>query len=181
MRAYRCDPLTEIIGQQALAFVENVNVNAIFACLEKHHLTHVDPMTWYPLQNWLDVLNDIARLQSANLDFVAIGTAMAQTVWLPVAVAKMPVESFFLDGLNRIYQMQYRNGDAGGIRVKQVQPCGFRITVATPYPDELSYGVVYGFALRFLPRGIALKLEFDESTPRFDLGGANTSMVLEWA
>lgn len=180
MPTYHCDPNTEIIGQQALAFVENMSANTIRPYLEQRDLTAVDPMTWYPLQAWLDVLNELAKHKSATLDYVAIGTAMTQTVWLPAAMARLSMEEFFLTAISRIYQMQYRNGSAGSIEVQPIGTRRLRIRATTPYPDDLTYGVVYGFALRFLPRGTPVKVEYDPGVRRRDQGGEYTTMILEW-
>ncbi len=180
MRACQCDPQIEINGQQALAFVSHMNVATMRPALERHHLTSVDPMQWYPLQTWLDVLNEMAKRQSASLDYVAMGTAMAQMVWLPGTTARLSLETFFLTALSQVYRTQYRNGDAGSLEVVRSGTRRLRVKTRTPYPDDLIYGLVYGFALRFLPAGTPITVEYEASLLRRDQGGNSTTLIVAW-
>ncbi len=173
------DEKTEIIGQNVLAFIQNIKVGDIRPILERHQLVDIDPTAWYPLSKWLDVLTDISNESDSTFNFVAIGMAIAQTAVLPPEVENMTFEEFMF-GLDTFYQMQHRNGDAGTIKVEKPEKNHLIIKVRVPYPDDLEYGTAYGFAKRFLPRGTKFIVKYDENTPRREEGGEYTIIHITW-
>ncbi|MEP7284317.1 MAG: hypothetical protein ABI947_00955, partial [Chloroflexota bacterium] len=48
------------------------------------------------------------------------------------------------------------------------------------YPDDLTYGVAYGLAKRWLPQGTRFKVYYDEAVPSLDRGGSVTTIHIEW-
>lgn len=140
MRVYKCDPAVEIIGQNMLAYIENLQYSNIKPVLEQHGLSQIDPQTWYPLQKMLDVLKTLADMPNASPNFVAIGMALARTASLPPEVEHMPIEPFFLNVLPQAYQMQHRGGDPGYVAVEKAAEKHLIIEVDVPYPDDLEYG-----------------------------------------
>jgi hypothetical protein len=54
------DPDSEVIGQSMLSLIQCINQEDIQPYLEKRNLTHIQPDKWYPVQDGLDVLNDIS-------------------------------------------------------------------------------------------------------------------------
>jgi hypothetical protein len=179
MREFKCDPNAEIIGQNVLAFVQNLRAEEVQPFLKKHGLENVDPEKWYPLQDWLNVLNDIQREGEAMSDFVGIGMAIAETAPLPPETEGMNLEQFF-GLLNPSYQMQHRSGDVGKIESEKVGDKHIKVTVDVPYPDDLEYGTAYGFAKRFLPKGTRFVVKYDEKQTRKDHGGENTIIHVTW-
>ena len=90
------DPNAEIIGQNVLGFVECVNSDHILPHLKKHGLSEIDPGSWYPLQKWLDVLNDMTTAGGAMFDFVSVGLQIAETAVYPPEVEQMPFADFVM-------------------------------------------------------------------------------------
>ncbi len=52
--------------------------------------------------------------------------------------------------------------------------------VTGPYPDDLVYGVVFGFARRLLPPDVYFTVYYDAALPRRDEGGIETVIHVEW-
>jgi hypothetical protein len=46
-------------------------------------------------------------------------------------------------------------------------------------PDDLEYGILYGFAKRFLA-GTQFTVWYDEDLPRMDQGGDQTVIHVKW-
>lgn len=179
MRRYECEPSCEIIGQNVLAFVDNLQSEDIQPFLAKHNLETVEPDKWYPLQAWLDVLNDIQKEGNTIDDFVGIGMAIAEKAPLPPEVANMNLEQF-LSILDVSYQMQHRGGNVGKITAEKVGDKHMKVTVDVVYPDNLEYGTAYGFARRFLPPGTHFIIKYDDTIKRKDEGGEVTIIHITW-
>jgi len=58
MRELLCDPNAEVIGQSINSYLDNLKQSSVFPIMEKHDLMDTQIGEWYPLQNWLNVLND---------------------------------------------------------------------------------------------------------------------------
>jgi hypothetical protein len=173
------DPNAEIIGQNVLGFVGCTNKDRIIPFLEKHGLNHIDPDQWYPLQSWLDVLNDLVNAGGAMFDFVSVGLKIAETAVYPPEVEHMPFADFVML-IPQVYQLQHRNGDVGEERAEKLSNTHLRLIMNTPYPDDLAYGVVWGMARRFLPKGTQFTIAYDGAEPRHDQGGEYTVLDISW-
>jgi hypothetical protein len=176
------DPNAEIIGQAMLSFVECSNREAIMPFLEKHGLSNIEPDQWYPVSRWLDVLNDVAEQRSgmdAVFDFVSVGMKTAETAVYPPPFLALPFEeAMFLS--NEGYQMNHRNGDAGEYIVEKSADKHLKVTVRTPYPSDLTYGLLYGQARRFLPPGTSFTVQYDADVLLPEQGGSNTVIHIQW-
>lgn len=168
MRQLTCDPNVEVIGQVQLAFIDNLQRDEVLPILEKHQLTDIDPNQWYSAQGWLNVLNELD-----SVDYVAIGLQTAQHVVLPPGAENLTYLEI-MTKWDEIYQLQHRGGDIGGLKVEEVTPTHYRAEWNIIYPDDMAYGVAFGFARRFLPTGTAFTLKYDPDFTRVDDGGEKT-------
>jgi hypothetical protein len=173
------DPNVEIIGQNVLGFIECSNQDSIRPLLKQHGLTDVKPDQWYPLQLWLDILSDISNQSGAMQDFVSIGVKIAETAVYPPQFANLSFEEILMQS-NTTYQLQHRNGYAGEQTTEKLGDKHLLLTMKTPYPDDLAYGVVWGQARHFLPRGTQFTIQYDTSEPRGDEGGEYTRLDITW-
>ena len=173
------DPATEVIGQNLLAFIQNVQQENIKPLLEKHGLAQINPEAWYPLQKWLTLLSELSEESDAMFNMVAIGTAISETAVLPPEVEQLTFVQIMF-GINDFYQMQHRAGDAGEIITEQINDTHIKLTVRVPYPDDLEYGTAYGFARRFLPAHASFTVYYQQDHKHHDAGGENTIIHIEW-
>jgi hypothetical protein len=172
-------PDTEVRGQTMLAFIQYINHEEIKPFLQSHDLDHIVPDQWYPLQQFLDVLNDISQYPGALFDFVSIGMKIIEVVEVPPDFAKLPYEQVALQH-NTIYQRQHRGTDPGEYRVERVGDNHLKVTARVPYPDDFVYGAIYGEARRFLPKGTHVTVAYDKSCARRAQGGSETILHVTW-
>lgn len=170
------EPTVELNGKTALAFLTNLMHDDMLPILDKYGLAHISPDEWYPIQSVLNVLSEIAQQLDSTSSFVSIGIAAAnhgiQT--LPPAAQDMPVATFF-EQYEKIYQTRHRGGDSGYMQVEQRSDHHIIIRAHNPYPDDLNYGVIYGYTRHFLNKaGKGFVLKYDESAPRREQGGHET-------
>lgn len=179
MIVYTCDPNLELTGQSALALIQSMRHQYFEPVLEQHGFANIEPNAWYSLQRLLDVLNDMAQRGSTMFDFVSIGLAAAENSELPPEMQELSLEQF-INAYYHVYQMRHRNGDAGYIRTERVSEKHLKIVMDIPYPDDVFYGVFYGYARRFVPSDHKFTVKYDDTLPGRDRGGDVTIIHIMW-
>ncbi len=179
MISYRCDPKLELNGQTARALLENINHDAMLPYLEEYGLDDIDSGAWYPAQHILDVMNTIAQGGNTMSHFVAIGIKAAELSPLTPELEQLPFATF-MQRYADIYRQRHRNGDPGTIRVGEVEHNHIRLVFDVPYPDDVMYGLVFGYARRLLPSSVRFTVFYDEDVPTRDTGGEETIIHVTW-
>lgn len=177
MRQLTCDPNLEARGETSLSFIENVRSEQIKPILEKYGLSHIEADKWYSAQNWLNVLNDLAQQPDFTSNLVAVGLKVAEKALIPPQVVTFDQ---LLTMFNMAYQMNHRNGEAGQIISEQVEERYFRVKLEDIYPDDMTYGILYGFAKRLLPQGMQFTVKYEEGRLNRDRGGDETIIHIRW-
>lgn len=173
------DPQSQVAGAALLAFLDCLNHESITSHVERHGLQAIDPEAWYPLQTALDVMRDIAAYNGgAMFDFVSLGLAATEYMHLPDGYRNLAIDEA-LTLLNHVHQTNHR-GDAGGYAFEMLEPGHVRVIARLPYPDDLIYGIMYGFLRNHLPQNTFFTVTYDETTPRRDEGGEATVFHLHW-
>ncbi len=180
MRHLTCDPNIEIIGATVLGIVENLQSDEIQPLLGKHGLANVQPNEWYPAERWLSVMNDLADNPNTTQNYVAVGMSIAERVVLPPELQSATLPQI-LTAWDDIYQMQHRGGDIGHVRIEKLSETKYRTIHIHLYPDDLTYGIAYGWSRRFLPKGTHFTVMYEDINNRLDSGeGTETSILVEW-
>ncbi|HLA42125.1 MAG TPA: hypothetical protein VJZ27_01745 [Aggregatilineales bacterium] len=178
MRTLTCPPGTEIIGTTLLGFSQNLQSDDVKPVMEKHGVVNLDPMGWYPAQMLLDALNDIAAYSNFSTNMVAIGMKIGEIVPVPPELGEKPSLEDVLMIWDDLYQGLHRNTDVGGITIEKVHDNYFKTFHTVIYPDDMSYGVLYGYARRFLPVSTHFTVFYEpDVTPR-DKGGDGDATVI---
>ncbi len=138
------NPKAQVIGQAIMGVSMALGERAQ-PILQKYGLAAIDPQGWYPQQAWLDVLREVD--QGDMFDLVAIGKKVSSIVPLPGEINS--VESALMM-LGKTYDHNNR-GCPGSSEVKLVAEHHIELTICDPYPHNMVYGVIYGFATRFEP------------------------------
>ncbi len=179
MRQLTCPPNLEVMGQNIRAFVENLQGDDTTPIVQKYGLANVDPNGWYPAHDLIEALNEIAANPNSSANMVAIGMVIGKIVPMPPGLEN-PSLGQVLMIWNDLYQFIHRNGDPGAILCEQVNEKHYKTIHSDLYPDDFSYGIVYGYGRRFLPPGTQYKVFYDpEATPR-DAGGDVTIIHVSW-
>ncbi len=176
------DPEAEIIGSSILSHVNCSKKDSLVPFLEKHGFETINPHEWYPVQRWLDVLNDVADEHAgleATFDFVSIGIEAATAVTYPPQVLEASLEQVLMMS-NQGYQMNHRGGDVGEYVAEKIAPNHIKLSIRSPYPSDLLYGLTYGQARRFLPAGSAINVIYDPDEPKPEDGGTHTVLHVKW-
>lgn len=180
MRRLYCNPEIEVQGTSVLSIVDNVRSDHIRLYLEKHQFTDIQPDTWYPCQTWLDIMNDMAQSPNTSPNYVAIGMAIADKVVLPPELHSASLPQI-LEMWDAIYQMNHRGGDVGYVRTEKIHDSLYRTVHKHLYPDDLTYGLAYGWCRRFLPQGTHFTVRYEDLHYRLDDGNATETVILcEW-
>ena len=181
MRKLTCPPEAETLGENLGAFADNLQGEQLRGVMEKHNLIDLDRSAWYPMRQLLDALNDVYETLNASTSFVAIGMKIGETIPLPPGMED-PTLVDILNMWDGMYQYLHRGADAGKITIEQVGPQHYKTIHTNPYPDDMSYGVLYGYARRFLPDGTMFRVYYDPDVPARDYGGTEdyTIIHVEW-
>ncbi|GAB4549875.1 MAG: hypothetical protein OHK0023_15040 [Anaerolineae bacterium] len=174
------DPNVELVGSTVFAFITNINHDDIQNILTRHNLGHIDPNGWYKLQDVLNVLSDISAEENASQNLVAIGMAAAQLGLqrLPEEYKNATAEAWLRAYCDTIYVARHRNGLTGTLTLDRLSDRSLRLTMHSPYPDDLMYGVFYAY-IRHFSHGKNFILRYNESSPRREHGGEKTIYEIE--
>lgn len=181
MRKITCEPTMEVSGATMLSIVENMRADEIAPLVEKYGFEDIAPSEWYPLQDFLDFLHEMGHDPNLAANLVSVGMSIAETALMPSEL-EHPTFEQMVEGWDDHYQSNFRNGDAGYKQTTKVDKQHYKVAHNnTIMPDNLEYGVLYGFAKRFLPPGTRFTVWFDEDMPRMDKGGEQTILHVEWS
>ncbi|MCB8946030.1 MAG: hypothetical protein H6658_19975 [Ardenticatenaceae bacterium] len=180
MHTYTCDPALEISGQTLQAYIDNVQADIIEPIFHKHGMSVPDPEKWYPLQPVLDVLKEIHDNPDATTNLVAIGVKIAEYGVEPEDIIAAPLNVVFEHWEEHMYS-SVRNGDAGRIITEKVNDKFYKITQQNIFPDDLCYGLAYGFARSRLPLGVNFRVWYEDYDNRIDNGGGDKTVIcVQW-
>ncbi len=176
---FSCDPGVELNGHTTQAFLQSVMHSNFANILARHGFDQIDPDVWYPLQDVLNVIRDISQSNNAMMSLVSIGIAAAENGIFPPEIESLSVEEFF--SLYRdVYPKRHRGGDSGWIDLEKAADDHLILTFQVPYPDDLFYGVIYGYTRRFSKEGDLFSVIFDDGVLRKDQGGEYTVVHIYW-
>lgn len=178
MPKYVCDPNLELQGNSVQALLGSITHENYLHILEERGLDQIDPQGWYRWQDVLEALEEIAGQSGGMMDLVGIGMAAADLSLVPPEVEEMPPYKFF-ELYEQLYPKRWRNGDPGWIETDVRSEQYVVLNLYIPFPDDLSYGLFYGFAKRF-SHGARFTVQYDDSVPRKDQGGETTLIHIIW-
>ena len=175
---FTCDPNVELDGHSSKALLRSMLSDDYIDLLQEYGLDEIDEESWYPLQNLLKVLGELAQ-RGSMMELVSIGMAAADASIIPPEVEAMDAPDFLLL-YNKIYPTRWRNGDPGHMTVEIVDPSHLIIDDYTPFPDDLFYGLMYGFVRRFNRSGRTFSVRYDDSIQGKKHGGEFTRLHVVW-
>jgi len=183
----RVDPASKLKGQamsdlMMSDLIECLRYDPIRTYLEKHRVTIDNLPQVDSLSTWLNMFGDlISQKGNALLDLVSVGqlaveadTTLAKRL---ETLASATERSGLADYSTPLLR---RNGNGKDWTVDVIEDGHIQITTATPYPDDLLFGVFYGMARRFLPPATPFTVRFDDAVPTRDQGGVVTIFHIEW-
>jgi hypothetical protein len=181
MHDFKCNPEMEILGALVAAYVDNVQADIIEPIFKSHGLTtEPDFEAWYPLQPILDVLKELANGPDATSNMTAIGVKIAEYGVEPEDAIEAPLP-VVLEHWHDHMHLGFRNGNPGKIITEKVHDKFYKVTQMNMFPDDLCYGLAYGFARSRLPVGTNFKVWYEDYNNRLDKGGNDRTVIcIEW-
>jgi hypothetical protein len=175
------DPRTEINGRTAQSLIINIHHQDMEDILRRHGLLTIDPHSWYSLQTILNVLSDISEAGNSLTNFVSIGVAAAELGFgvLSEEQKAMSPEAFLMS-YGQIYHTRLRGGDGGEIRTEKMNDDHFVVTMRIPFPDDVFYGIYYGYLRHFCPPNQTFTIMYDPSHRRREEGGESTVLHVQF-
>jgi len=181
MRTLTCAPTAEVLGVNLRAFSDNIQGDALEAIMKKYKFFDIEPMEWYPLNRLLAALNEINEHHNASTNYVAIGMKIGEITPLPPEMDS-PSISDVLHIWDDLYQALHRGADVGKMGYEKINDKKYNVFTSIPYPDDMTYGILYAFGKRFLPQITPFTVTYDLDTLARDHGGNDdfTTLNIEW-
>jgi hypothetical protein len=150
----------QVLGSSVKAFIAGVSGNAGPMLAKYGFDGEIDEQAWYSQEKYAAMMTELAD-SSFITDMVSIGLQISRHVPLPPQINS--VESI-LALLNDAYHMNHRQLPPGeGWEYRQIDHKTHYVISRNPYPENFSYGVVYGFVERFAPKGSHFSVYMERS------------------
>ena len=173
-------PDHECLGQILIDFENAIGGEQIYPVFQKHGLANIDPEAWYPGQAYMDVLNDLEKNSSVqSTNFVSIGMKQVETAAMPPEFESLPIVEI-LKMMNDAYRLNNRGTDIGEIRCEVVGERHVKMHIRVPQPDDIWYGICYGYMRRHIQPGMVFTVAYDADVPRREQGGDETIIHISW-
>jgi hypothetical protein len=161
--------------------VQCLHHDPIRSYLEEHGVATEDLPHDESLSTWLSLFGDlISRKGSALLDLVSVGQLVVEADAALIRLLEGTLAAEKSGVANYSKPLARSNGNGTNWAVDAVEAEHIQITTATPYPDDLLFGVFYGMAGRFLPPTTRFTVQFDDTVPTRDRGGEVTIIHILW-
>jgi hypothetical protein len=172
---------SKVSGRAMGEIAQCLGYDPIRSYLEKHGVTADGIARGDSLSTWLSMFGDlISQKGNALLDLVSVGQLAVEsdTTLTKLLERALATEQSGLASYSR--PPAHNNGHGTNWVVDAVEDGHVQITTATPYPDDLLFGVFYGMARRFLPPDTPFTVRFDDAVPTRDRGGEVTIIHIVW-
>ena len=173
--SYPYDPKAEVVGQAILSVTAALG-DKVRPILKQHSLGDLKPDEWYPLKDWLEVLNEVTTGDNP-LDAVATGLKIFETAIFPPSIDSV---SSAIHSIDVAYQMNHRNGDVGQYRTEDIEKGEIKVVAETPFPDYFTYGILYGLARHFTSDSESVTIVHDDTAPCKKKGKASCTYYVKW-
>ncbi len=173
-------PDHEAPGKVWIDLANAIGSEEIMPYFEKHGMTNIDPNAWYPMQKIVDIYNDMAGKKTGVMfDFVSIGMKEAEQAIVPPHFESLPLLTN-LQAIEAVFKLNNRGTDPGEVRCETVTDTHVKMILRVVTPDDLWYGIFYGYVRRFAPKGTHFTVYYDPDVPHRDNGGEKTIIHIKW-
>lgn len=176
MRKRTCDPAVEINGYTVQAYFHGSHEEVFRRAFKKYGITEIVVEKWYPVAPLLEVLYEIGSNPQTASSLVSLGVKIAEFGVEPTDLQKADLP-LVLENWERHMYTNIRNGEVGHIRTEKISDTSYRIVQSNIFPDDLCYGLAYGFARTHLPLGTNFKVWYEDYAHRIDNGDADETVI----
>jgi hypothetical protein len=169
----------EIVGAGLASFITSIGISErFFPMIQKYDTIASDE--WYPAQDILKVMSELAAQPGSVVHLVNMGMNFSQTVGALSQLTDKSSVQAIMDEFEAWYRLSQRGTTVGKIHVEHFTDKSVRVVLQTPFPDDLCYGIVYGYIQRFAPKGTLFRVWYDPKVRHRDLGGETTVICVSW-
>ena len=184
-KVYGADPATEIAGSAAKSMVDNLSTPDIKTLIVKHGLDKIELTDWVPLHKMCDLFNDVAASQAggASQTFVVMGMRIAEQSEFPPEMLEHLTVPVMVMGWDDHYKVNHRGGTLQAIVPKKISETQYEIHMvglAHPDPYDMTYGMVYGFCRKLLPKGTKFTVSYDEVHSPYNQWQDGVILKVQW-
>lgn len=149
-----------VSGQSLTTFYHTPSLEAHLDILKPFGLDQIDPSEWYLQQTVLDVLQTIKdSLQDWRI-LIMVGEEIIQHAFQP----NITTVQRALAELDTIHSMNHRDisplEHIGAVIIDEDYAVAFN---ATPYPDDLIYGYLWGLMRKFAPEPGSVSITYEDN------------------
>ncbi|MBN1621883.1 MAG: hypothetical protein JW871_04765 [Endomicrobiales bacterium] len=177
------------------AFSNIIKMSGMFNSVLKdifknHQIDNFEPNSWYPVNSFMDVLEEINEKVGANAVH-KIGLTISKTAEIPIEVKS--IYDFF-SNIDKLYHLNHRkDGKAmcdaqteqmqdgiGHYIYEKIEYNNLKITCTNPYPCDFNLGLIEGFAQRFATEGKKIYINHSRHLPCKKNGDASCIYFVTW-
>ena len=112
-------------------------------------------------------------------DFVSIGIKEAEQAIVPPQFQTMSLKDLLVN-MEQVFHLNNRGSDYGYCKTDVVADKHIKVILRAVTPDDVWYGIFYGFVRRFAPKGTRFTVQYDPDLPRRENGGEATIIHIKW-
>lgn len=173
------DPNVEITGDALLAFINAMGPFRHIAIkrLSKHGIADIRADNWYSLQSCFDAFRELPQ-KLGNNTVMLIGKLFFGCIRLPDCIDS--VEEALM-AVNDIYQMHYRNGNAGCYRYRQTGEREGKMFCSSAYPCAFDQGMLDGICNHYKPsESTSVTISHSTETGCRSKGSIACTYIIKW-
>jgi hypothetical protein len=168
----------ELIGLGLASLV--TNAARLLPISQKYNPSDIAPDQWYSAQHILHTLSELAARPGSVVHLVNMGIQFSQVTGSLSGCPKPATMMDMMEDFSAWYRLSQRGTDIGKIRVERAGDKAVRVYLRTPFPDDLCYGILYGYVQCCAPQGTIFRVLYDNAMLNRDFGGETTVVVVSW-
>lgn len=171
-------PNIQVVGATVLSLLNGLGPFKVTGekILAVNGIADLKPDGWYPLQNWLNALKEIAKKMGIST-LMAIGKMIPDNAQWPPQIDSIEKG---LASIDVAYHMNHRGGDVGYYRFKKTGLQEGKMVCKNPYPSDFDQGIIQAVARRFAAPGTSPTVKLDESAPTRKKGADSCTYLIKW-
>jgi hypothetical protein len=176
MNQPKFDLRAKVLGTSAIALrLASQRLGFDVDYYQRQHNYYPQPDEWADLQTYLNIMHDLRKREGHFMGLIALGQTIPHVVDLPPHLQTL--EEIF-QNFNMLYHSVHQ-GNVGQYVVEFVSQTYIRVKAYTPYPSDYEYGLLYGFAHRYLPPETDITVYREQSPSRLQ-GDDHCIYDLRW-
>lgn len=175
----------EIAGLAAKSMVDNLETPQIKSLVERVGLDDIRANQWVPMEQMVQLFDMIDQAKSSSTQaYVAMGMRIAEQSEFPPEMLKdLTMETMIMEW-DTHYRINHRGGNLPEIKSVQTGETSYELHMEPPqrhpYPYDMTYGMVYAFCRRLLPKGTNAVVKYDDMKSPYNDPSNGVVLQVSW-